>query len=201
MWKPTNTYALDTNNFNIVLSPAGYKYFINDNLFTVSQAFHEYHYSDMTRDDIVLDLGANIGGFSILAAGIARRVCSVEPIMFQELNRNIALNNMQDKITTHRLCLDYHQDPALWRHYSQEHPGKTFTELKDLAGDVSFLKMDVDGPERDINPKELKGIPAIEMEIHRPFNNHLTEWLKRHYTVEMFQNSKDSYLVHARVKP
>lgn len=58
--------------------------------------------STIRREDVFLDIGANIGGFSILAA-VTRgcRTFAVEPFSanYRELLRNVSLNNAKDRVT------------------------------------------------------------------------------------------------------
>ena len=52
-------------------------------------------------DDVFMDIGANIGSYSVIAAGaVGAHVISVEPIpaTFRRLKRNIALNELLDRV-------------------------------------------------------------------------------------------------------
>ena len=56
--------------------------------------------------DVFADIGANVGSYSVLAGGVAgAKVVAVEPLpaTFAKLQRNIAFNNMTDRISAH--CL------------------------------------------------------------------------------------------------
>ena len=55
----------------------------------------------LNRDDLFIDIGANIGSYTILAAGhVGANVIAIEPIptTFQSLQKNIQGNNLQDKV-------------------------------------------------------------------------------------------------------
>ncbi|MFT3755236.1 MAG: FkbM family methyltransferase [Pseudoxanthomonas sp.] len=55
----------------------------------------------LRSDDAFLDVGANVGSYSILAAGaVGARVVSVEPIpmTFRRLERNVLLNGLSERI-------------------------------------------------------------------------------------------------------
>jgi FkbM family methyltransferase len=56
---------------------------------------------NFTKDDVFLDVGANVGTYSIPAGILAKKVISIEldPINVYCLHTNIFLNNLQDKIT------------------------------------------------------------------------------------------------------
>jgi FkbM family methyltransferase len=56
----------------------------------------------LREEDWFIDIGANIGSYTILAAGVANASCiSIEPVpqTFELLNRNIALNGISEKVT------------------------------------------------------------------------------------------------------
>lgn len=55
----------------------------------------------LKKDDLFIDVGANVGHYSLLAAGVCEaEVVAFEPIplTFSKLNRNINLNDLSDKI-------------------------------------------------------------------------------------------------------
>jgi len=61
--------------------------------------------------DHFLDVGANIGSYTVLAAGAAQsRVTAVEPIpqTFAHLQRNIALNGLTERVCAHQAGLSDH---------------------------------------------------------------------------------------------
>lgn len=58
---------------------------------------------NLKENDLFVDIGANVGHFSLLAAGISKaNVIAFEPIpqTFDRLNKNVSLNNLNDKIET-----------------------------------------------------------------------------------------------------
>ena len=62
----------------------------------------------LREDDHFLDVGANIGSYTILAGGgVGARVTAVEPIpeTFAHLERNVALNGLASQVRTCRLGL------------------------------------------------------------------------------------------------
>ena len=77
-----------------------------DDLATIFLIFFRSTYSGLESDSVVLDIGANIGAFSLYAAKIARvqKVYAIEPCResIDVLQRNIIANNLQDVIVPFR---------------------------------------------------------------------------------------------------
>jgi len=56
----------------------------------------------LNKEDLFLDIGANVGAYTVLAAGhVGANVIAIEPIpaTFLSLQKNIQVNNLQDKVT------------------------------------------------------------------------------------------------------
>ncbi len=51
----------------------------------------EYRFDDIQKDDLVIDIGANVGGFCIRAARRSDHVLAVEPVLAEALRENIAI--------------------------------------------------------------------------------------------------------------
>ena len=138
--------------------------------------------------DLFLDVGANIGSYSILAAGgVGTQVIAVEPIpaTFAKLNRNVLLNGLAARIESHciglaneKSTLSFTQDQDTINHVaavtethsSLQLPVTTMDML--LAGRVpAVIKIDVEGYEHSVmagatmtlsNP----GVAAVIMELN-----------------------------------
>jgi FkbM family methyltransferase len=174
----------------------------------------EYKFDDITSDDVVLDLGANVGGFSIRAAMKAKHVYAVEPLFYRELKENIALNGMQDKITVLTCAIGVVGDRGnsielSYRDHHERVTTHTLSAIRNVIGvPITFLKIDIEGAEWTINPKEFDGIPKIEFEVHygnntcMPVNQKVLDYIKENWITE--ENHKwtsyDSYWIHARKK-
>lgn len=54
----------------------------------------------LRRDDLFVDVGANVGSYTVLAASVGAKCISIEPIAatFNHLVRNVHLNNMCDRV-------------------------------------------------------------------------------------------------------
>lgn len=113
-----------------------------------------------------IDIGANIGQYTLIAAGIGVPVQSFEPDpgIFEVLKANIAANNLSN-VACHRIALsskkgtaEFHESNAenfgagSLRHQSQS-SGKTFSVQTDTLDsfaahlDVGAIKIDVEGAE------------------------------------------------------
>ena len=139
-------------------------------------------------DELFVDVGANVGSYTTMAAGAAKaRVIAVEPIptTFSNLQRNVLLNGLGERVELHcaglsseRTELRFRADQDTTNHVMADNepgdalcvPVTTMDEL--LAGRVpSAIKIDVEGHERSVlsgaqqtlsNP----GLLAVVMEIN-----------------------------------
>jgi len=143
----------------------GDKYLPSKDLISVLQVRGDYRFDDIREDDIVIDIGANIGGFSIPASRVSKHVYAVEPITVEELRKNIELNGR--KITVLEVALgDGQPNKVSWGSQHKYMRTSTLGEIKELCGGCDFLKIDCEGSEWTIKPGELEGIRRIEMEVH-----------------------------------
>jgi FkbM family methyltransferase len=176
---------------------------------TLFQVISEYQFEDLKTDDIVLDLGANIGAFSLRAAKKCKHVYAVEPLYTEELNANIALNNLQNKITVipygvgsgDKIQIRY-QDRAK---IIQTYP---LSEILKMTGRISFLKCDIEGAEWSIRPEDLSGISRMEFEVHQgrdscmPENLLLLEYIHQNWrtTTDTKTKQYNGCYIHAYPK-
>jgi hypothetical protein len=127
----------------------------------------EYLFSDIRPDDLVLDVGANIGAFCLRAARFSPHVTAVEPVTADLLEENVRLNHADVRIIRGALGTG---KPAeiFWDGYRLLSPTYTLGKLIGMAGGCDFLKCDCEGAEWLIQPRDLDGIRRIEMELHIP---------------------------------
>jgi FkbM family methyltransferase len=113
------------------------------------------------EDGIVMDVGANVGFFSLLSASMGFRVILFEPnpTPFMFIKLNIALNGLQNRITAKNLGLDktagsFHiNDGADWATVSVAENGilvNTTTLRNEIHEDIVLLKIDVEGYEDNV---------------------------------------------------
>lgn len=161
----SNNNILNNDIFKII-GTENSLFYIDNNLSTIIEVEKEYQYIDIRSTDIVMDIGACIGGFSIKVSDIVKKVYAIELLMSNILQKNINLNNKQN-ITIVDALLGNGLVKATWDNKTEYKFGLTLTELINIVGGhIDFLKMDCEGGEHCILPEELINIRRIEAEIH-----------------------------------
>jgi FkbM family methyltransferase len=144
-------------------------------------------YSEVPEGSVVVDVGANVGAFSLAASRRAAVVYALEPILanFEVLNRNVELNKATN-IITERLAMSGENgecEMSVAGVFSSIHfrdanapvekvRAVTLEQFLQERGisQVDYLKMDCEGAEWDIvlkaPPNVLARIKHIEMEFH-----------------------------------
>lgn len=138
----------------------------------------------------LIDVGANIGIISLLAAKSGRSVLSIEPgaLNFAELTTNIALNNLGHCINAinvaandrqeivrmglsnmdpGRAGISIHSDPKMGYHYCSSTTVDHMAEA--IPGDYRHLKIDVDGLEDVVlrgSSKTLEVVDSVLLECN-----------------------------------
>ena len=158
---------------------------------TINEIFiHKLYPYGIQPNDIVVDIGAHVGVFTVFAAKKARNgmVYSYEPepSNFEQLRKNIALNELKN-VKEMKVGVAGKEGTRIF-YVSNQHtggnsiikvPGKKikahFTTLKNIIDKnrldaIDFLKIDVEGAEYEIlfnTPKEyFKRIKRIGLEYH-----------------------------------
>jgi FkbM family methyltransferase len=164
-----------------------------------------YDFSDLNATDVVLDLGACVGASTIKMARTAKFVVAVEPLFFDELKENIQLNHLKNVF-----CLPYALNHIENRFTELSFCGKTEVVkcapmsrvLSCCPAKPTFLKTDCEGGEWDIRPEHLKGIRAVEAEIHN-FNGHnpmdfVVMLQNCRFAVRYEKTAEGQLMIHAR---
>ena len=155
---------VDRKFFPYIVTQSGEIFSLTHQIFTLHQTMMDYVFSDIQKDDIVIDLGANIGGFCIPAAKLSRNVYAIEPFTTDELRHNISKNNVHVNVIEGGLGNGTPSE-VLWG-VKKTIKTYTFDHIKSMCGGCDFLKCDCEGYEWFITPSDLGGIRRIEMEIH-----------------------------------
>jgi FkbM family methyltransferase len=116
--------------------------------------------------DTVLDLGANIGSFTLQAARKGAKVLAYEPLFTNELLDNIYLNKFENVEVSSSAIGDGKSIKVDCQEYSRVVGSWTFGDVREKASTVDFLRMDIGGWEWKIDPGALLGIRDLEIEFH-----------------------------------
>jgi FkbM family methyltransferase len=127
----------------------------------------------LKNDELFVDVGANVGHYSLLAAGICGcKVMAFEPIplTFSKLNKNVKLNGLSDKLKTYNIgvgeensFLNFTTNKDVMNSVALENETQVIKiqvkKLDDILKDKRpvFLKIDVEGFEYFV----LKGARAV----------------------------------------
>jgi len=147
---------------------------------SVDDVFRDYNFDDIQRDDIVLDIGANVGGFSLFVSRFVKHVYAVEPMLYEILGQNI-INNERDNITVFDDAIGDGLLKIQWEGCDDRYVNcKPLSEIiKMCGGKVDFIKTDCEGGEWVITANDLKGVRRIEAEVHNFDGKHnLKDFLK-----------------------
>lgn len=156
---------IPTNIFKVIGTDKSL-FYIDNNIDTILQVETDYDYSDIRSTDIVMDIGACIGAFSIKVSDMVDIVYAIEPLMICELEKNIILNDKHN-IFIFEASLGNGLSRVVWDGKHKNLIGLTLTELINIAGGhIDFLKIDCEGGEHTIHPEEIMNIRRIEAEIH-----------------------------------
>lgn len=154
--------------FPAVYSRTGELYAIHPDLITYVQTREQYDLDDLRSTDTVIDLGANIGAFSFLAAKRGcKRIFAYEPVIYGALWKNVKLNQLEDRIFTSWYGVGDGKDQRVeWMGEKRTIETRTMTDILKTTNGCDFLKCDTEGAEWYIKPEELESVRHIEMEFH-----------------------------------
>ena len=198
-----------------VRSPGGDKGIVNE-IFVHKEYTHE-----IGENDIIVDIGAHIGAFSVVAGKKASKgkVFSYEPepSNFQQLKKNVELNNLQNVSIFNMGVLGSKGTKEFYS--SNQHtggssvlkvPGKkisaSFTTIEDIFQEnglekIDYLKMDVEGAEYDILMKTpsacLAKIAYLALETHNWMTELKSRDMKAFLEKEGFAVSEKGNMMYA----
>ena len=188
-----NYIFVDKTIFPEVITKDGDIFLLTSESVSINQVYNDYFFNDIKKDDIVIDIGANIGGFCIPASKFSDSVYAIEPIMVSELRHNIQRNNAKVHVLENAFG-DGSTAEVTWNGIKKKIQSHTFNQITEITGGCDFLKCDCEGFEWFIRPDDLKGIRRIEMEIHNynpsPYDPQLLlEAIQSDFTVVVKKNS------------
>ena len=121
----------------------------------------------LRKDDLFVDIGANIGSYTVLAGGhVGARVVSVEPLpqTFEHLKSNIAINRISDNVMAYNFALGNEKGQISFtttldtmNHVATGSdtntisvPVETLDSILEQEKEPVLLKIDVEGFETDV---------------------------------------------------
>jgi FkbM family methyltransferase len=162
---------IDNLKFYAQIGDAGIVANIYYKLFDYEDSMFLIHH--LKKDDLFVDVGANVGHYSLLAAGICEaEVMAFEPIpsTFSKLNRNVNLNKLSNKIKLFNIgigeessylnfTINKYVMNSVAQEYDKDIVRVEVMRLDDVLKDKTpvFLKIDVEGFEYYV----LKGAPNV----------------------------------------
>ena len=200
-FKDENKAIIDKEYMAYIVMKNGNLFYPSENLGTAASVYQDYIFDDIRRDDIVIDIGACIGGFSIPASRMSDHVYAVEPIMVEELRRNVSLNKRNIQVIEAALGRGDIIETK-WMNHRKSVKAMTLSDIKSFCGGCDFLKIDCEGNEWLIELEELDGIRRIEMEVHKvrkPFSE-MENMLRKagfNYKVDKPRDCVGVWIVHA----
>lgn len=189
-----------------------------------------YYPYEPKSDDVVIDVGAHMGFFTLKIAKDVKKVVAVEPdpVNFKFLAFNVRLNNVEDRVILHNLALGERDGQAFLDRSgygfgrSKITTGKTdyLTKIKTVDNLISedglervdLIKIDTEGSELEIleGAKEtLQGYkPDLLLAAYHFNQEHLTlaDYLRKYgynifcYRVPLFLSSSKEVYLHAQSK-
>lgn len=193
---------------------------VDSDTITLSELYWDRPYTrdgfDIKNNDIVVDIGANVGIFSTFAVKSANNVrvfaYEASPETFKYLKTNIDHNKLFSSIKAHNLAVSGRNgNVRLFLHEKGSGGNSLFTDnvtsknknyveiraitLRDIfvsnrLDRIDFLKLDCEGAEYDIllgSRKELLDkIGKIAMEVHK-IKGHTVQQLKNHLSKSGFK--------------
>jgi len=232
-YNPINYYLGIANKESIIYFKNGTKCIMRNK--SDSIAFFENYFLkinnpnkkfEIKKDDIVIDIGAHIGYFTIYAAKNAYQgtVYSIEPYResFEILEKNLKLNNLTNVKPFHAAISKVTEQITLYIDKNNQIGNSIFktdemTESERVnsfnLGDfvknnkiekIDFLKIDCEGAEFEIllnlNKELLKNINRISMEVHENNNTNSIDELEDFLRNNNFKVKISSLLDDSTIK-
>jgi hypothetical protein len=163
-----NSYMLVDDLEDLVMEYKGVKFYPDLlNYPRMFEAWDRYNINGIKIDDTILDVGANIGSFTLPAAQRCKKVIAVEPIFPRGLRNNSVLNNLESKIEV----LEYAIGDTTRKKVEvdcQEYKG-FFIPISPLdlyeMGSFDVIRLDCGGWEKTFSPEEFQP-RQWEVEFH-----------------------------------
>lgn len=166
----------------------------------------------------VVDIGANLGAFALLAARLgARTVLAYEPngAAFRCLQRNVEVNGLSASVRPRQVAVAavagqkvrFPVAPSMYNRVAMENESGEFETVgttslaeilaRDATQGIDLLKVDCEGAEYDIlfgaAPSDLRRVREIRMEYHKGRESELMDYLRNAgFAITLFRPDSDS---------
>jgi FkbM family methyltransferase len=180
------------------------KYHIQDSLVLIAEQFKDDYYRVQNRtleNKTIIDIGANIGDAAILFAKKGAIVYSFEPIKaaFNQMGKNILLNNIQDRIRIYNVALSDHDEE---REIEYDIYGIGGFSLSNLGSDKHLIKERIIIVEtlRYFSEKEILSCDIIKMDCEGSEavllkDSRLIDFLKPHEVMVEYHKYNDGQIL------
>lgn len=132
------------------------------------EVLNDYYFGDIEKDDIVLDIGAGAGLYSLLVGFKAKKVYSIEPLLSDIFIEHIkGTNNI--KLLPFAFGRDNHNVVCkYWGKVKNVYAHNLAYILNNIDSKISIIKCDCEGCEWDgfLGCKDFKHVRLIDMEYH-----------------------------------
>jgi hypothetical protein len=139
--------------------------FVRKHVVILLQGMVEYNLCGITKDSVVLDLGASVGGFTVMAARRCRHIYAVEPLHGEILQENLKLNNVNN-CTVLEYAIGNRKTMGELS-FGRIIKTVSFVTLNDILEmipeEIDFMKCDIEGGEKFVDFTLFKN---IEAEMH-----------------------------------
>lgn len=176
MYYDRNTIILKKGIFDTINSRDGLSWYVEDNIDSVLGIGEEFEIDKIGPEEIVVDLGACIGAFTLRAARRAKKVYAVEPLFVEELTNNIRLNGLSNVEVIGVGIGDGSSRMIGFAQCSSEVLTVPFEKIRKEIGHIDYIKIDIEGWEWTINPNSLNGINRIAFEPHIRIKHRKKDW-------------------------
>jgi FkbM family methyltransferase len=165
--------------------------------------FDVYNINNIKHCDYVVDLGAGIGDFSMLASQRAEKVFAIEPNPrdYNSLLENIKMNNINNIIPINMAVSD--KIGVLKIQFKNDVFDTKAAPLKEILNEykmdftkLKFMKMDIEGYERKVIPNNIdiiKSLNYLAMEIHDNYFTELNSLMEK-YGFKFYRITRNIYI-------
>jgi len=161
----SDNLILPKNIFKMVGTDSA-AFYVDENINTIQDGMTQYSLHDIRPSDVVLDIGACIGAFSLNVCNRVNHVYAVEPVMTDALIKNIEFNHAKN-ITVFECALGAGESTIEWYGHSKTVSALSLEDIIKLCGGhVDFIKCDCEGGEWCMTLPSIYNVRRMELDVH-----------------------------------